>query len=58
MVDKFIGMPGSVIKSRSDIGPGTPDQKVDFTDIPDCVNGFLGLPYSYSYGGPSACPGD
>jgi hypothetical protein len=55
VVAKFKNAPGAPIKARCDLGPNLVDQKIDFTDIPNCVDGFRGLLFDYSYTGPTGC---
>ena len=54
VVDKFRNWPGAPAKARSDVAPATVDFWVNFTDIPDVVDAFRGLPYPYE--APDRCP--
>lgn len=54
-VDKFVNLPSGPAKSRADVCPCSVDQKVDFSDIPCVVDGFLILPFPCT-APPNPCP--
>jgi hypothetical protein len=37
-----------VTKSRSDLDPNLPDQRINITDVSGTVDAFKGLPYPYA----------
>lgn len=54
ILDKFVNGPRAVIKARADLEPGTPDQKINITDVVLCIGAFVGDPYPGP--GPPDCP--
>lgn len=54
MVEAFLDTPGCPSILHADLYPASPDFVIDFHDIGQCVEGFLGVPYQL--GPPEVCP--
>jgi len=57
-VQKFLAVPGAPIKALAQLQPNVvfPLRAVDFKDIADAVDSFLGVSYASQYSGPCTCP--
>lgn len=58
LVSKFLADPSAPVKAIAQIQPNIvfPSRPIDFRDISDAVNAFLGIPYDNLYSGPCDCP--
>jgi choice-of-anchor B domain-containing protein len=54
ILNKFANDSCAMLKSRADIEPHIPDQRINITDVLQCVNAFSGLPYPFP--APVGCP--
>ncbi|MBI2452070.1 hypothetical protein HYV50_03250 [Candidatus Pacearchaeota archaeon] len=56
ILDKFSNKPTAPSKTRADIEPRIPDQKINITDISRDLDAFRGLPYPFTGADPNECP--
>ncbi len=56
ILDKFSNRPGAPLKSRADIEPGVPDQKVNITDVTRGLDAFGGQVFPFAPNTVAPCP--
>jgi len=57
VVDKFRNLPTAPPKARTDLAPGTPDQKVDMIDVARVLGAFRGEAYPFTVTDPCQTAG-
>ncbi len=56
VLDKFSNRPGAPLKSRADIEPGVPDQKINITDVTRGLDAFSGQTFPFAPSDVEPCP--